>query len=64
MLQTYYSSAKEYLDNSIKFSKHDISKERLPFEDNFFDAIYTKSLIEHISNHEFFFKECKRGIKA
>ena len=45
------------------FQKHDISSEKLPYEDNFFDAIYTKILIEHISNHEFFFNECKRVLK-
>jgi len=57
------SSAKESLDKNIIFSKHDISTEKLPYKDNFFDAIYTKSLIEHISNHEFFFNECKRVLK-
>ena len=56
-------SAKENLNKNIIFSKHDVSKEKLPYEDNFFDAIYTKSLIEHISNHEFFFNECKRVLK-
>ncbi len=56
-------SAKNFLDDSVNFSKHDISKEKLPFEDNFFDAIYTKSLIEHISNHKFFFNECRRVLK-
>ena len=57
------SSGKDNLDSEIMFKKHDISNEKLPFEDNFFDAIYTKSLIEHISNHEFFFSECKRVLK-
>ena len=57
------SSAKDNLDQNIVFSKHNISNEKLPFEDNFFDAIYTKSLIEHISNHKFFFNECKRVLK-
>ena len=56
-------SAKENLQKNISFSKHDISTEKLPYENNFFDAIYTKSLIEHISNHEFFFNECKRVLK-
>jgi len=56
-------SAKNHLNKDINFSKHDVSNEKLPFKDNFFDAIYTKSLIEHISNHEFFFNECKRVLK-
>ena len=36
-----------------------IAKDELPFENNFFDAIYTKSLIEHINNHEFFLVNVK-----
>lgn len=56
-------SAKNKLNQNIIFSKHDVSNEKLPFNDNFFDAIYTKSLIEHIDNHEFFFNECKRVLK-
>ena len=56
-------TAKNYLNEKIIFSKHDVSREKLPYDDNFFDAIYTKSLIEHISNHEFFFSECKRVLK-
>ena len=57
-------SAKKDLDKKIFFSTNNISNEKLPFEDNFFDAIYSKSLIEHISNHEFFFKECRRVLKS
>ena len=56
-------SAKSNLNDSVVFSVHDISNEKLPYENNFFDAIYTKSLIEHISNHEHFFKECRRVLK-
>tara|TARA_B100001123_G_scaffold161739_1_gene186593 strand:- start:998 stop:1660 length:663 start_codon:yes stop_codon:yes gene_type:complete len=56
-------SAKSNLNENVVFSVHNISNEKLPYEDNFFDAIYTKSLIEHISNHEHFFKECRRVLK-
>ena len=55
--------AKNLLDKSVKFRQNDIGKEKLPFDDNFFDAIYTKSLVEHIDNHSFFFYECKRVLK-
>ena len=55
--------SQQYLNNNIKFSLNNIAKDELPFENNFFDAIYTKSLIEHINNHEFFFSECKRVLK-
>ena len=51
------------LNDKIKFSLNDIDKDKLPFENNFFDAIYSKSLIEHINNHQLFFSECKRVLK-
>ena len=57
------SESEKFLDKKIKFFQNEIGKESLPFEDNFFDVIYTKSLIEHINNHEFFFEECKRVLK-
>ena len=56
-------SAKNFLDKKVIFNQNDINKNKLPYDDNFFDAIYTKSLIEHLSDHEFFFKECKRILK-
>ena len=57
------AAAKNDLNNNVIFSVNNISNENLPYTDNFFDAIYTKSLIEHISNHEHFFEECKRVLK-
>lgn len=56
-------NAKDSLNDKVQFKQHDINKNVLPYKDNFFDAIYTKSLIEHLSNHEFFFNECKRILK-
>ena len=55
--------AENLLEKKVKFQQNDIGKEKLPFNDNFFDAIYTKSLVEHINNHSFFFYECKRVLK-
>ena len=61
MQQIFYYLQKNKLNQNIVFSKHDVSNEKnYHMNDNFFDAIYTKSLIEHIDNHEFFFNECKR----
>ena len=54
----------KYLSTDIKFTQNNIEKEKLPYDDNFFDAIYTKSLLEHIRNHDLFFKECKRVLKS
>ncbi len=56
-------TAKNNLNSKVLFYQHDMLKEKLPFENNFFDTIYTKSLVEHIDNHEFFFLECKRVLK-
>ena len=41
----------------------DIEKDRLPFEDNFFDYVYSKSVIEHISNTQHFVQEIYRVLK-
>ena len=57
------SSAKEYLNKNVIFSKHDVSIWEQFANAADMHAIYTKSLIEHISNHEFFFNECKRVLK-
>jgi len=56
-------NAETYLDKGITFKQNNISLNPLPFDDNFFDVIFTKSVIEHIDKHEFFFKECKRVLK-
>lgn len=53
----------KHLKKEVKFTQNNIEKEKLPYEDNFFDAIYTKSLLEHIGNNDLFFKECKRVLK-
>tara|TARA_B100000989_G_scaffold280855_1_gene244604 strand:- start:376 stop:1035 length:660 start_codon:yes stop_codon:yes gene_type:complete len=53
----------KYLNKKVSFSQNDISKNQLPYDDDFFDAIYTKSVIEHLDNHEIFFNECKRVLK-
>ncbi len=41
----------------------DFDKDKLPYEDNFFDIIYSKSLMEHISNPENFLNEAYRILK-
>ncbi len=47
----------------IEIKKADISKERLPYDDNVFDIVYHKSLIEHLYNPENLMKETLRVLK-
>lgn len=54
--------SKKYFPN-LKFIKTDLENEKLPFNDNFFDVIYSKSLIEHFYYPEKVFKEAYRVLK-
>ena len=56
-------SAKFYLDKNVKFSLNNILNEKLPYQDNCFDVIYSKSLIEHFQDPEIFFQEAYRVLK-
>ncbi len=55
--------SKEYLNSEIYFNKCDIENEKLPFEKEFFDVIYSKSVLEHLVKSDNFFKEAKRVLK-
>jgi len=56
--------AKEFAPKNIsKLEILDISKDKLPFEDNEFDVIFTKSVIEHISDPKFLITEIFRVLK-
>lgn len=41
----------------------DLENSTLPFQDNFFDVVFTKSVIEHIHKPERFLSECHRVLK-
>jgi ubiquinone/menaquinone biosynthesis C-methylase UbiE len=47
----------------IKIKKVDISKDPLPFKDDYFDVIYHKSLIEHLYSPDHLMKETGRVLK-
>ena len=47
----------------INIKTGDFDKDKLPYEDNFFDIIYSKSLMEHLSNPENFLEEAYRILK-
>ena len=54
--------AKKNYPNLI-FSKTDLTIEKMPYEDNFFDVIYSKSVIEHFYYPEKILKEAYRVLK-
>lgn len=56
-------SSKKNLNKKIIFSKNNILIDKLYFPDNYFDFIYSKSVIEHLEDHENFFSEIKRVLK-
>lgn len=51
-------------DNKESFYGNiDLESGKLPFEDNYFDVVFSKSVIEHIHKPENFLKECLRVLK-
>lgn len=56
-------NSKKYLNKDIVFKKCNVEIEKLPFEDNLFDVVYSKSVIEHLINPKNFFVENKRVLK-
>jgi 2-polyprenyl-3-methyl-5-hydroxy-6-metoxy-1,4-benzoquinol methylase len=56
-------SRHEDINKNIKFKTANLETEKLPFDDNSFDAVFTKSVIEHVYNYNNFIAECKRVLK-
>ena len=57
--------AKEYL-SGVNVGNVDLvscSAERLPFKDNYFDFVFSSSVLEHITNRELALKEINRVLK-
>lgn len=55
-------NASEMLED-ILFEKVNLENDRLPYEDDCFDIIFTKSVIEHIYKPDNFISECYRVLK-
>ena len=53
----------EEVDDNITFKKCDIETQSIPFEDNYFDFVYSKSVLEHVYNTENFLSESLRVLK-
>ncbi len=57
------SDYSEKFFSKLKFKKVDMANEKLPYEDNYFDVIYSKSVIEHFYFPEKLFQEAYRVLK-
>tara|TARA_B110001450_G_C17667372_1_gene500225 strand:+ start:7722 stop:8393 length:672 start_codon:yes stop_codon:yes gene_type:complete len=65
-LDTYAIDNNEHYKENLKtknFFNIDMTKSKLPFEDNSFDVVYSKSFIEHFYYPENIFKEVLRILK-
>ncbi len=65
-LETYGVDLSDYSKNffpELNFTKVDMTKDKLPFKDNYFDVIYSKSFIEHFYYPEAVFEEAYRVLK-
>jgi len=65
-LDVYGVDLSNYSQNffsDLNFKKVDLTKDKLPFDDNFFDIIYSKSFIEHFYFPEIIFEEAYRVLK-
>ena len=49
--------------NNFTYVKADLTKNNIPFEDDTFDVVFSKSVIEHIVDPELFLIECNRVLK-
>jgi len=67
-----FSKYISFINNKVKWYgvdkrgnefKCDLEKEKLPFENEYFDCVFSKSLIEHITNTENILKESYRVLK-
>ena len=56
-------TGKDKIDFNATISKVDVLNEKLPYEENFFDVIYSKSFIEHFYYPEKLFSEFYRILK-
>ena len=57
------SSEAQNFNHNLDIKICDVENENLPFEDNFFDIVYSKSFIEHLYYPEHYLKEAYRILK-
>lgn len=59
-LEAYGADVSDFCKESVIV---DLNNEKLPFEDNYFDVVFSKSVIEHIDNTEHYMQEMQRVLK-
>jgi ubiquinone/menaquinone biosynthesis C-methylase UbiE len=58
-----FTNAAEKYCPDAKLFQADIENNGMPFEDNYFDVIFSKSVIEHFYDPDILIRECKRCLK-
>ena len=58
-----FTDAAEKYCPDAKLFQADIENNGMPFEDNYFDVIFSKSVIEHFHDPDILIRECKRCLK-
>jgi len=56
-------NVKSALKRGIKALKLDVTKEKFPFEDDFFDAIFLGEILEHLYDSDYLLDEVYRTLK-
>lgn len=62
-MECYGIDLRDENNSEIIFKKCNIEQEQIPFGNDFFDAIFTKSVIEHVYNTDNFLSEVRRVLR-
>jgi SAM-dependent methyltransferase len=62
-LELYGIDVRDEGSEGFEYKRCDLESESIPYPDNYFDFIYTKSVLEHVFNTENFIKESLRVLK-
>ena len=62
-LDLYGIDIRDEKSKGFKFKECNLETQKIPYPDNYFDFIYSKSVLEHVFNTENFLKESYRVLK-
>ncbi len=62
-LELYGVDIRDEKVDGITFKECNIEKDKIPFPDNYFDFVYSKSVLEHVINTDNFISEARRVLK-